>query len=174
MQTPRITLKPGYADSKGVVHGTLEQAQRAELERLIGEPLTNNAPEHQLEAVVNTIFAKSDEVLAILTASPDGEDMSVATPPKVAKRRLSLTTVLDRCRRFDLTDDQIAAKVADGTITKVPKIGDASVALLKEWAAAYRPAPAPPEVATAAFAQMRDVVDRGASGSELREAVNAA
>lgn len=159
MQTPRITLKPGYADSKGVVHATLREAQIAELHLLFDKSAfaTNGD-------VTGSILDNADAIMAILTASPDGEGMPIAEPPKVAKRRLSLTTVLNRCRHAAYTDDQIAAKVADGTITKVPKIGDASVALLKEWAAAYRPAPAPPEVATAAFGQMRETVN---------EAVNA-
>lgn len=148
MQTPRITLKTGYADTSGVVHSTLREAQHAELEKLLNWGANSTAE----------LLDKADAIVAILTASPDGTPVPVAAP-SAPKRRLSLTTVLDRCRRFDLTDDQIAAKVANGTITKVPKIGDASVALLKEWAAAYRPAPAPPEVATAAFEQMRETVN---------------
>jgi len=59
-----IEATRGYKDSNGVVHGTIEDAQRAELTLLF--PVSNDGSVYTPEGIVNTLFKHADEIVAAL------------------------------------------------------------------------------------------------------------
>lgn len=59
-----IEATRGYKSSDGVVHGTIEDAQRAELTLLF--PVSNDGSVYTPEGIVNTLFKHADEIIATL------------------------------------------------------------------------------------------------------------
>lgn len=86
-----ITKTTGYKASDGQVYATVEEAQRAELEAIIDPVLANNDNVHQPRAIINTLFERADDIVAILTTGPRSRPKTRkaagTTAPKRARAR---------------------------------------------------------------------------------------
>lgn len=99
-----ITKTQGYADSRGVVHSTLLQAQVAEMRALLDEidgsgcmPPDPEGGCQGLDRMAADLVGHSDELLAILTsgprARPGRRKAAGTTQPKRAAKRASAAAV---------------------------------------------------------------------------------
>jgi hypothetical protein len=65
-----IKKATAFTASDGSMHASVEAAQRKELELIFNAPLAENDADHQLQAIINTVFAKADDIIAVLTTGP--------------------------------------------------------------------------------------------------------
>jgi hypothetical protein len=65
-----IKKATAFTASDGSMHASVEAAQRKELELIFNPPLAENDADHQLQAIINTVFAEADDIIAVLTTGP--------------------------------------------------------------------------------------------------------
>ncbi len=124
-------LITAYKDRGGAVHLELVDAQLADIVLLLQDG--HSLPPSDLRMIAEQMLDKRDELLAILGGTADAPAPKAAAKPA---RHISLAAVLERVRRHtDWNDDELVAHIADNSVLKVKHIGNASFALLQQWAA---------------------------------------
>jgi hypothetical protein len=79
-----LTKTTGYLDSDGCMHATVEAAQKAELNLLLGVHVHNTA---EAADVADAILANADAIIAILTTGPRSKAKTRKAPGTTNPRR---------------------------------------------------------------------------------------